>query len=248
MVAIAILGLGLTAILSAQAGAFAASSHARNLSVALGLARCKMTEVEEKLQKEGFQELDTTETGICCEGDDSPGVRCAWKVEKPVLPEAKFGDLNLNAALGSGLSSSPGDTSAPPLGGLFAGGAPGVGSDAKVGDVAKSLAGAASGGPDLAGMAAGGISGIASMVMSLVYPNLKLIFEASTRRVTATVLWSEGRKEYSVEIVQWVVSPQKAGAMPDELLDLLDGGAPNPAGGGLFGGGGLTPPGGGKTR
>ena len=39
MVAVAILGLGLTAILSAQTGVFASSAHARNLSVATGLAR-----------------------------------------------------------------------------------------------------------------------------------------------------------------------------------------------------------------
>jgi prepilin-type N-terminal cleavage/methylation domain-containing protein len=49
MVAIAILGLGLTAILSAQAGSFSAATQARSLSVATGLARCKMLEVEEKL-------------------------------------------------------------------------------------------------------------------------------------------------------------------------------------------------------
>ncbi len=64
--------------------------------------------------------------------------------------------------------------------------------------------------------------------MSMVYPNLKLIFEASTRRITATVIWTEGRKDYSVELVQWVASPQKAGAMPEELLNALNpGGVPS---------------------
>lgn len=224
MVAVAILGLGLTAILSAQAGAFAASGHARNLSMSLGLARCKMTEVEEKLQKEGFQELDTVESGICCEGDETPGVRCNWKVEKPLLPEAKLGDLNLNASLGSGLGS--GDMSA--LGAVLGGNAPAVGSNASVGDVAKSFAGAAQGSGDIAGLATGGVSAIASLVMSMVYPNLKLIFEASTRRVTVDVLWTEGQKEYSVQLSQWVVSPQKAGVMPEELIDALNpGGIPS---------------------
>jgi general secretion pathway protein I len=239
MVAIAILGLGLTAILSAQAGAFSASSHARNLGVALGLARCKMTEVEEKLAVEGFQELDSNESGICCEGDDTPGVRCNWRVEKPVLPEAKLGDLNLNAGLGSGVGDPGGG-----LGALLAGGAPAVGSNANVGDVAKSFAGAASGGVDVAGVAAGGVSGIASMVMGLVYPSLKLIFEASTRRITATVVWTEGRKDYSVELVQWVVSPQKAGVMPDELINALNPGGVPSAGTPAQ----QTPPSGGKPR
>ena len=100
------------------------------------------------------------------------------------------------------------------------------------------------GGVDVAGVAAGGVSGIASMVMGLVYPSLKLIFEASTRRVTATVLWTEGRKEYSVELVQWVVSPQKAGAMPEELLNALNPGGVPSAGTPAT----QTPPSTGRTR
>src|SRR5262249_21601545 len=83
MVAVAILGLSLTAILSAQAGSFAASAHARNISVATGLARCKMSEIEEHLLRDGYPELDEADNGVCCEGDETPNMRCAWKVEKP---------------------------------------------------------------------------------------------------------------------------------------------------------------------
>src|SRR5262249_24136304 len=79
LVAVAILGLGLTAILSAQAGAFASAAHARNISVATGLLRCKMGEVEEHLYKEGFQETDETGAGPCCEGDETPNIRCTWR-------------------------------------------------------------------------------------------------------------------------------------------------------------------------
>src|SRR5689334_17693881 len=102
MVAVAILGLGLTAILSAQAGAFATSKHARSISVATGLARCKMSEIEEHLQRDGFQELDESDSGPCCEGDESPDVRCSWKIEKPEFPPPKFGELNLDTDVGSG--------------------------------------------------------------------------------------------------------------------------------------------------
>jgi general secretion pathway protein I len=102
MVSIAILGLGLTAILSAQAGAFASSSYARNLSVAVGLSRCKMTEVEEHLLREGFQELDETESGPCCDDDDSSTMTCTWKVEKLKLPEPQYGQLDLGAGLNLG--------------------------------------------------------------------------------------------------------------------------------------------------
>src|SRR4051812_6222300 len=93
MVAVAILGLGLTAILSAQAGAFASAAHARNLSLATGLARCKMGEVEERLAgPTGYPELDEVESGACCDGDTTSNahMHCTWKIEKLELPEAKF--------------------------------------------------------------------------------------------------------------------------------------------------------------
>ncbi|MEP7121774.1 MAG: prepilin-type N-terminal cleavage/methylation domain-containing protein [Byssovorax sp.] len=221
MVAVAILGLGLTAILSAQAGAFASANHGRNISVSVGLLRCKMTELEEKLSKPpGFQELDESDTGICCEGDDTPNMKCSWKIEKPQLPEAKFGDLNLDSLIGG----SSGTAGGPGLGGaigLLSGGAPGstpaLPAGGSVSDISKTLASANAGDPGaLAGAAAGGVGGIASMVMSLVYPSLKVIFEASTRRITVTLTWREGAKSYNESLVQWVASPQKAGVVGDD--------------------------------
>lgn len=75
MVSIAILGLGLAAILSAQAGSFAAATQARSLSVATGLARCKMLELEQKLIKDGFPDIDQDDSGPCCDGDDREAMR-----------------------------------------------------------------------------------------------------------------------------------------------------------------------------
>ena len=54
LVAVAILGLGLTTILSAQFSAVIGTAHARHMSVAVGLARCKMSELEDHLQRDGF--------------------------------------------------------------------------------------------------------------------------------------------------------------------------------------------------
>ena len=48
MVAMAILGLALSVILSAQGGLAASNRSAANLGTAESLARCKMAEVEEK--------------------------------------------------------------------------------------------------------------------------------------------------------------------------------------------------------
>jgi general secretion pathway protein I len=57
--------------------------------------------------------------------------------------------------------------------------------------------------------AGGGLGGLASVAMSFVYPSLKLLFEASTRRITATLTFREGKKDYSIDVVEWFAVPQK---------------------------------------
>ncbi|MFO0661035.1 MAG: hypothetical protein U0165_14560 [Polyangiaceae bacterium] len=69
MIAIAILGLSLTVILSAQVGLHSTGARTQTISVAMGLSRCKMSEVEEQLLKLGYPELDTMEEGPCCADD-----------------------------------------------------------------------------------------------------------------------------------------------------------------------------------
>jgi general secretion pathway protein I len=207
MVSVAILGLGLTAILSAQAGAFANAALARNMGVATGLVRCKMTELEEHLTRDGFQELDEADTGPCCEGDETPGMHCSWKIEKPQLPEPKYGELNLDTDVGSSDLGALGELTK---------GADGtaLGPDAKLGDAAQLLAGAQGGAEGPAG-AAGAAQGILGTVMEMVYPDIKSLFEASTRRVTVKVTWTQGSREQSIELVQWFAIPQKGVAPKD---------------------------------
>ena len=202
MVSVAILGLGLSAILSAQAGAFATSAHARNISVATGLARCKMTEVEEQLLRDGFQELDESENGPCCDGEETPNMHCAWRVEKPGLPEPKYGELNLDTDLGSLGVLAEGEAGKQvfsPDGGTAA--------------IAQTLG---------AGSTAETAAGLTGMLMNMVYPDLKNILEASTRKATIILSWKEGRREYSLELVQWITNPQQAGLvgeLPGEEVD-----------------------------
>src|SRR5262245_34423054 len=100
MVAVGDLGLGLMVIKDSQTGTFSTSRHARNVSVATVLARCKMNEIEEKLLRLGLPAADEADSGACCEGDTNPLFRCTWRIDVPKLPEAKLGDLNLSAGLG----------------------------------------------------------------------------------------------------------------------------------------------------
>lgn len=215
MVAVAILGLGLTAILSAQAGAFASAARTRHLSFAIGLARCKMSEIEERLLREGFQEMDENDAGPCCDDEDVPGMRCAWRVEKLELPEPEYGKLDLNSGLDMNTPSG-GTAGMPDLGPLSAISQGSQGKDvfsdsSSLTDIAQTLAGPESSGEG----AAGAMDGMTGMVMSLVYPSLKTIFEVSTRRITVTVTWDEGNTEQSMEVAQWVSS--SAGLVGDVL-------------------------------
>lgn len=213
MVAVAILGLGLTAIFAAQAGSFRNVSHARNVSEATGLLRCKMSEIEEGIEKDGFQITDQTEAGPCCVGFEDARMTCAWAVEKPEFPQANFGELDLESDLdfkrgGPSIlgGNSPPGAAAGPAGaamGFLNSGKSNLPKDGDVGDVADSFVGGAD---DIS-------DGIASMIMQIVYPDLKAAFEAGTRKVTVRVVWQEGNREQSVEIMQWVTNSKEAGLM-----------------------------------
>jgi len=246
MVSIAILGLGLTAILSAQANAFTASAHARDLSEATGMLRCKMLEVEEQLMRDGFSELDVDGSGDCCEDIEHPRMTCKWTIAKPEFPEPALGELDLDSGL---------DTDAlGPLGGLAgAGKGSSLPSSGDVGDLAQSFAGIGGppgGGDDDDDGGGGGLGGIFGMMLNMVYPDVKPLFEASARRVLVTVEWRRGTQTRTVELVQWVVNPNKGVAAAEvdllgEALDdvLGDGAAAPPPGGG-----GSPPPRGGNSR
>ena len=155
LVAIAILGLGMTAILSAQTGLFASSSYAERISLASGMVRCKLSELEVKLNKEGYPLLDMKDEGACCNDEASPSYKCKWKIEKiemPLPPTAtdlsnQMSALGTSGALGAlGAVSGFGSSGSSPAQG------------AGLGDLSKLLAtpggipgGALSGLPGLGG-------------------------------------------------------------------------------------------------
>ena len=194
------------------------------MSVAVGLARCKMAEIEQRLQVEGFPEVSIEESGPCCEGDETPNISCSWLVERPTFPDLELGGLDLDTDIeGSGLGSLAGDAKS------------GDAAGSNLGDLASSLAGGNPG--DAAAAAAGGVGGIMSMAMQMAYPALKPIFEASIRRVSLIVTWVEGDRSYDIEVVQWVAVPQPGLAADADAL-LPD--AEEPGGTGTNPGSGAT--------
>jgi len=199
IVAIAILGLGLTVLLGSQVGLFTNASRGQHLTIATNLARCKMGEIEVKLLTLGYQLTDEHDEGICCEGEDqhNEGYHCVWKIENVKLPE-----LPLNGGLDGGMNNPGGDAGLDlgpisMLTGLNKPGGAQLGDKAKPQDLAQSFASAPS------------PAGLAPMMMSMVYPTLKPMLEASIRKVSVTVQYKEGHFDRELSITQYVTNPQQ---------------------------------------
>jgi len=239
MVAVAILGLGLTVILSSQAGLFSSASRGEHLTVASNMLRCKMSEIELDLAQKGFQLTDETDEGDCCD-DESEGYSCSWKIERvelPPLPEASMdqdggapgpaGSAGLNGPGGLGLAAPPpgpgGPAAAGPLGAL-------MGISASQG---ASLGDKATPGSVMQQLGSTGTSGMEGMVMGFVYPSLKPMLEASIRRVTVKVKWKEGQRARDLEVTQFLTRPQEGNM--GTALDQVGLDAVNQAAGSILG-------------
>lgn len=231
LVAVAILGLGLTVILSSQAGLFSSATRGERLTVASSLLRCKMSELELTLAQKGFQLTDEKDVGDCCD-NESDGFTCEWKIERvelPPLPQSTMGSggssagpagsAGLSGPGGLALGTSPpgtiGGPGSPP--GATPGAAPGA-----MGPLGALMNIQASSGASLGGTGAPatpgsvmqqlgstGTSGMEGMVMGFVYPSLKPMLEASIRRVTVKVLWKEGNRPRDLEVTQFLTRPQE---------------------------------------
>lgn len=210
LVAIAILGLGLTIVLSAQTGVFWSYARARHLSQAPGLLRCKMAEIELDMLKLGFPLMDEADDGACCEEEDIEGYSCDWTVNKVVLPELPDSDP---FASGEGDAGADGAGSLGAFGALASlqqSGGSGLGEGAGVGDLAQMLGGG------------GVMGGIGPMVMGFVYPDLKPMLESSIRKVTVTVRWREGESDRELSAIQYITNPQQGGFDPSAAEGLAD--------------------------
>ena len=58
-------------------------------------------------------------------------------------------------------------------------------------------------------------SGLASMAIGMIYPQLKGMLEASIRKVTVQVYWKEGSTERNLSITQYVTNPQQGGMLAE---------------------------------
>ncbi len=215
MVSIAILGLAMTVILSAQGDCAVKDVRAANIGEAITIGRCRMAELEEKLAKFGYAQMDEIDSNtICCDDKEVKGYSCDWRIEKVLLPSPPQnsidgGSLSLSGVLdgGTGVSLPPGATAplANPLGGAS------LDFDAGLAGIGTSMMTQFGG--------AGGAQGMLNTVFGIVYPSLKPVLEMTIRRITVTIKWREGLKARELPIVQFVTNPSMAG-----LLAGVDGG------------------------
>jgi general secretion pathway protein I len=182
MIAVAILGLSLTAIFSSEVGAANVAARARRQNVAATLARCKMGEIEEIIAIEGLPAIEKKDTDACCEHAPVEGFECEWLVERIILPQlgaqgSQEGDEDLD------------DDSIQRI-------------DETLGEVA----GAATTEQALAGEA----GNMAMLALEIAFPILKPFLEEQVRRATVSVRWKEGPKERGFDVIQYLVADQAA--------------------------------------
>jgi general secretion pathway protein I len=217
MIAVAIFGAVVTLILSAQGGLIASNHQAANMSQAVQIARCRMSELEEKQLKLGFPEIEEKDTSAtCCDDKEVKGFQCDWQVERIKLPESTaFGgdaggsllNLGLDAgALSTIATSLPGALSGPAGTALLnpAGGA-GLSLDGGLAAFGQSFQ------QQLSGV--GGGAGLLGMFFSIVYPTLKPLLEVAIRRITVVVRWKEGSLDRDFTLAQYVTNPSQAGLL-----------------------------------
>jgi len=250
LMAVALFSAVVTIILAAEAGFVASNKSAAQMSQAIEVGRCRMSEIEEKELKLGFPEVEEKDSSqLCCDEKEVPGFTCEWLVDRVTLPQANpvGGDGGgLNSILGGGLGLDSGVAAiasgmatslAGPAGTMLVNPAGGAQMDLDGGlqNIGQSLQ------QSFGGM--GGAQGLLSMAFTIVYPSLKPLLEAAIRRVTVIVKWKEGLILRDFTLVQYITNPSRAGllaSMADAGLS-ADGGIPGlGALGALLGGGSPT--------
>ena len=199
MFAVALFGAVVTFILSAQGGLIASNKRAANMSQAVELARCRMSELEEKQLKLGYPgdrreghehdllrrpggrglQLRLAGRARQAAGDDSPRGRrrAALAPGRRPRPRRRHG---LHVELPTSLAELRGQRAPEPR---------------RRRRARISTAACRASGSRLQQTLSGGAGaqGLLSMVFSIVYPSLKPVLESAIRRITVVVKLEGGR-------------------------------------------------------
>jgi general secretion pathway protein I len=192
------------------------------MGTAATLARCKMTELEEKVLKYGFPLVDAVDTEVaCCDDDKDPNFLCDIRTERvtlPNLPNMDGGTLEGGTVATLMLSDDGGiidtaaatatasvnpfaDPSSAAAASAFQGFSSAIDLDAGLSGIGGQIGSTV--------QAMGGQNGLLTTVMGIVYPGVKFIMEAAIRKLTVTVRWKEGKTAKTFLLTQYITNPSE---------------------------------------
>ena len=208
MIALALLGLGLTVLVKSAANSIFNTQQAHMMGVATDLARAKMYDLEEKLLKDGFSDTTQEETDQPFSDEGWPLIKYSYKIEVVELPSwDELQKLALNHAAGSGAGGS----GAPGSGGSAGSGSSGFGAGA--GSEESSFANSTLGGmlAQFGAFAGGGSTSKAGSAdvndfaggafIQSQYTMFQQILKASLRKVSLTLKWQVMGSDRDMKIV-----------------------------------------------
>lgn len=193
MIALALLGLALTVLIKSAAGNIFNSQQAHMMGVVTDLARAKMYDIEEKLQKDGFSDTSQSEEDKTFDEEGWPSISYSYKVEEVELPSwdqlqalAQGRGKGSGAGSGAGSGSDEGGFQNSALGGMlsqfggFGGGGGGSGKGSGSGDI----------------NAAAGSSFVQGQ-----YAMFQQILKVTIRKVSLTVKWQVMGSDRDMKVV-----------------------------------------------
>jgi general secretion pathway protein I len=193
MMALAILGLGLTVLIKSAAGSIFNAQQAHMMGVVTDLARAKMYDIEEKLLKDGFSDTEQHEEDKAFEDEGWPSVKYSYKVEEVELP-----GWDQLQALAQGHASKTGSGSAGS--GSEKGSDEGGGfENSALGGMLSQFGGFGGGG---GGKGSGDIgSAVGASFIQGQYTMFQQILKVSIRKVSLTVTWQVMGSERDMKVV-----------------------------------------------
>jgi prepilin-type N-terminal cleavage/methylation domain-containing protein len=212
MISLGILAMGLAVLIKSTASNIASTEGAQMDGTATALAREQMYELEEKLQKEGFQDMDEHKDGdFSAEGWSS--ITWSYDIQAVQLPE--LGSIQTMAGkavqekqAGSGSGSGSQVYSTGPSPNAMSGNPndmSGVFGNSTLGGMLSMF-----GGGMMGGMGGSGMTGADAKGASFIegqYELVKQVLKASIRKVTLTVKWTVINDPRSMTVIEYVTDP-----------------------------------------
>lgn len=196
MMALAILGMALMMLMRGATGAMFATAQAQMLGVVTDLARAKMYDLEEKLQKDGFSDTDQTEEGTF-EAEGWEAVEWKATIETVELPNFQtVKEVGQQAAADGGRAA----------GERFGVKTPGAGAGSGSGTSTEKA------------------QDVTGNFIEQFYEPISQVLKLSVRRVTLEVKWKVLGKDRDMKVVMYTTDPSKAQQSVDAIMSLLGGG------------------------